>query len=75
MKEKKRVTKSQQVLKHLQKRGHITSWEAIEKYGATRLAAIICNFRKRGYNIDTQTIVSKDRNGNTCSYAKYILKD
>lgn len=74
-KEKKmRVTnKHKQVLEHLQTKGTITSWEAIQQYGATRLASIICNLRKRGYDIDTQTIVDKDRNGNVCQFAKYVL--
>ena len=69
-----RVTnKHQQVLEHLQTKGTITSWEAIQTYGATRLSSIIFNLRKRGYDIDTETIKYKDRNGNEGQYAKYIL--
>lgn len=67
------MTKIAQVLEHLQQHGTITSWQAIQQYGATRLASIICDLRKRGYNIQTKTELTKDRNGNTCSYAKYIL--
>lgn len=71
---KMRVTnKHQQVLEHLQTNGNITSWEAIQQYGATRLSSIIFNLRKRGYDIDTETIRFKDRNGNEGQYAKYIL--
>lgn len=70
-----KVTKANQVLNHLKFYRSITSWEAIQQYGATRLSAIIFNLRKAGYNIDTQTELTKDRNGNTCSYARYILKD
>ena len=36
-----KVNKTQLVLKHLKEKGNITSWEAIQKYGATRLSAII----------------------------------
>lgn len=39
-------SKSAKVLEHLQKNGSITSWEAIEKYGATRLNVIIYNLHK-----------------------------
>ena len=68
-----RENKHKQVLEHLQQYGTITSWQAIQTYGATRLASIICNLRKRGYEIDTVMIKDKDRNGNVCDYAKYVL--
>jgi hypothetical protein len=68
-----RVTKTAQVLEHLKSHGTITSWQAIQDYGATRLSAIIFNLRKDGYDIDTKTELTKDRNGNVCQYAKYIL--
>jgi len=69
-----RVTKTQQVLEHLKDKGSITSWEAIQQYGATRLSSIIFNLREDGYDIETRIEVTKDRNGNTCQYANYILK-
>lgn len=68
-----RVTKTAQVLEHLKNYGTITSWQAIQEYGATRLSAIIFNLRKDGYDINTKTELTKDRNGNVCQYAKYIL--
>lgn len=70
---KDRHTKTNDVLNHLQEHGSITSWEAIEKYGATRLSAIIFNLKERGYEIETQNIVGKDRNKNTIRYAQYKL--
>jgi hypothetical protein len=68
-----RTTKTNQVKKHLIEKGKIDSWTAIELYGATRLSAIIYNLRRRGFNIDSQTISVKDRNNNVCNFAKYIL--
>lgn len=68
-----RVTKTAQILEHLKNYGTITSWQAIQEYGATRLSAIIFNLRKDGYDINTKTELTKDRNGNVCQYAKYIL--
>ena len=67
------MTKTKQVLNHLQEHGTITSWQAIQQYGATRLASIICELRKKGYEIKTITEMTKDRNNNTCQYAKYVL--
>jgi N-acetyl-anhydromuramyl-L-alanine amidase AmpD len=46
--------KTEAVLSHLQKKKKITSWDAIELYGATRLAAIIHNLKEYGYEIHTQ---------------------
>ena len=66
-------TKSQQVLKHLQKRKSITTWEAIMLYKATRLSAIIHSMRKKGMSIVTKSIKSKDVNGNEVTFAKYVL--
>ena len=70
---KEKVTKLQKVLEHLQQNGTITSIEAIELYGATRLSDIIFNLRKRGYIIETQMLDTIDRYGNSCHYGKYFL--
>ena len=70
---KMRVTKFNQVKEHLENYGTITSWQAIQQYGATRLSDIIFRLRKQGYDIETKTELTKDRNGNTCQYARYIL--
>ena len=70
---KEKVTKLQKVLEHLQQNGTITSIEAIELYGATRLSDIIFNLRKRGYNIETKMFDTIDRYGNPCHYGKYFL--
>ena len=70
----KRTNKHTKVLEHLQEKGSITSMEAIDEYGATRLASIIFNLRKRGYDISTNMEVTKDRYGNACQYARYKLE-
>ena len=66
------VTKTNLVKKHLIRHGHITSWTAIELYGATRLSAIIFGFRKNGMNISTVTQQSVDRFNRKVNYGKYI---
>ena len=72
---KKKINKTQLVLKHLQQYGCITSLEAIDKYGATRLSSIIYNLRKRGYNIITESLPFVDRYGTKSNYGKYILSN
>lgn len=63
------------VLSHLKSGQTITSLDAINLYGATRLSAIIFNLRQRGLNIATLPTTIKDRFGNTTTYAKYKLLD
>ena len=67
-------TKTQllQVLDHLLEYKTITSWEAIQKYGITRLSGYILLLRQKGFYIDT---VSKRNAENTGNYGLYILTD
>lgn len=37
------------ILRHLEKYGSITSWEAIKEYGCTRLSQYIYLLRNEGY--------------------------
>lgn len=66
-----RITKTDKVLEHLQKNGSITSWEAIELYGATRLSAIIFNLRKK-FNIQSVDETFIDKFNNVSTYTKYV---
>ena len=63
----------EKVLNHLINHSGITSVEAFENYGITRLSSIIFNLKNEGYNIHTQLCHSVNRYGNTCTYAKYSL--
>lgn len=68
------MSKTEKVAMHLLEKGSITSWEAIQEYGATRLSAIIFNLRKRGMDIRTERVEFTDRFGSKAYYAKYILE-
>ena len=69
----KKTNKTNEVLKHLQTHGCITSLEAIDKYKATRLSDIIYRLRNRGYHITTIDIPFVDAYGTKSSYGKYVL--
>lgn len=66
-------TKTNRVKKHLEKQGSITTWQAFQLYGATRLSAIIYNLRKRGYKINNNWKEEIDRNGEKTRYVEYKL--
>lgn len=67
------MTKTQKVLNHLRENGSITSWEAIQQYGATRLSAIIFNLRKKGIEIKSEMVQFTDKYGDNSTFAKYVL--
>ena len=52
----------------------ITSYQAFELFGVTRLSARISDLRELGYNIETVMVTGKTRFNETCRYARYIYK-
>jgi hypothetical protein len=64
-------TQRDAIMWHLKTYKHITSWEAIKEYGATRLSDIIYKLKNEGYNIKTNLIKTENRFGNTTTIAKY----
>lgn len=65
-----------EVIKHLRKYKSITSLEAIELYGATRLSSIIYILRDKGFGIETEMTQGKNRYGHVTNYAIYrLIKD
>ena len=69
------MTQKQAVLEHLQKHGSITSLEAINLYGATRLSSIIYKLKhKEGHDIASQREYVKNRYKHTSPIVRYILR-
>ena len=66
----KRKSKKDMVLIHLQMHGSITSWEAIEKFRATRLSDIVFKLKQDGHNISSSPEQNKETGTN---YARYTL--
>lgn len=53
----------------------ITSKEAIDKFGATRLSAIIYNLKhNKGLNIVSEDVKVKNRYGHTTVVSRYVLR-
>lgn len=61
------------VLEYLKKHEGITSKEAFEHFGATRLSAIIFCLRQAGYNIVNIPQSGKNRFGESVHYDQYRL--
>ena len=67
----KKRTQIQDILDHLKKYEKITSMEAINLYGCTRLSDKIFVLRSRGHNIKTLDTVGTNRYGRV-NYATYL---
>lgn len=67
-------TQAYRVLDYIQKFGSITSLEAFRDLGVTRLSARIFELRNRGLGIESIRKTSKNRFGESCTYAKYFLR-
>lgn len=62
------------ILEHIQKYGYITSMDAFQHYGITRLSGRIFDLRKMGYDIQTMDVESVNRYGEPVRFARYYLK-
>ena len=67
---KRQLSRSQKLLTHLVRGRTINGMQALTKFGIYRLSAVIHNFRKRGFIIETKMI---QRNGN--KYGVYTLTE
>lgn len=68
------MTQEDMVLNHLRQYKTITSLEAIQEYGITRLSAKIYNLRKIGYLITNDWTSGTNRWGKKVSWVKYTLE-
>lgn len=68
-------TQNIRVLNHLQSGRTITQDEAKDLYGVARLSARIWDIRhKMGYEVESKTIVVKNKYGDACNIAQYRME-
>lgn len=68
------MTQEERIIRHLTDYGSITTLEAMQEYGIMRLASRICDLRKGGYNITSETVKGKNRYGEATHYSKYRME-
>ena len=69
------TTQRKQILELLKKHGKITSMEAFELFGCTRLSGRIYDLKAEGYTILTERTSGKSRTGHKTEYATYYLEE
>lgn len=65
---------NQQVLHHFKSGKTLTQDEARELYGIERLSARIAELRKKGHDIETETVYCVNRWGKKTHYGVYVYK-
>ena len=70
-----KTTQEQKVINYIREFGSITTKDAFNDLGITRLSAKIFNLKKMGYEIKDNFEQGKNRYGEPTSYKRYYLED
>lgn len=70
-----KISQSERILNYIEENGSITQMEALREFGCMRLASRICDLRKAGFNIVSQSEQAKNRYGENISYSRYRRGD
>lgn len=69
------LTQNERVLAYVYQVGSITSKEAFDLIGVTRLASRICDLSKMGYRFERKSESAENRYGEKVSYTRYSLEE
>lgn len=67
------MTHKKAVLQYLKDFGSVISMEAFRDLGITRLAAVIYDLKRDGFDIKSEEVVSKNRYGKVVRFSKYYI--
>ena len=70
-----KMTQEDRIYKYMQDFGSITQLDAIRDLGVMRLASRISDMRRHGIAITREMESSKNRYGESTTYARYRLED
>lgn len=72
----KKISQTEMILEHMKRYGGITTKEASDYYGCTRLSARVYEIKAMGYRVDDDEWVTvKDRYGRKCRVKRYSLNE
>lgn len=69
------LTQNERVIAFIEAFGSITSKEAFDLIGVTRLASRICDLSKMGYRFERKSETAENRYGDKVSYTRYSLEN
>ena len=68
-------TQCMRIISYMKEFGSISTLEAFQDIGCTRLASRICDLKHQGYNIGWKMEKRKNRYGYDVHYKRYFLRD
>ena len=68
------MTQTEKVLDFMKSNGSISTWEAFEQLGITRLASRINDIEKSGVAIERETISKQNRYGDKIHFTRYSIR-
>lgn len=74
MSENKKPNQCDRILQYIKDFGSITTWQAYQDLGVTRLASRIWDLKQLGYELKKTRINTKNRYGDNTHYDEYRLK-
>lgn len=69
-----KMTQQERVIDYLKENGSITSMQAFNELGVTRISAVIFDLRQSGYDIESEQTKGVNRYGEKTYFATYKLK-
>ena len=70
-----RMSQNEKILKYIRDFGSITSLQAFNDLGVTRLSGRIYDLQKEGYSFYKRFETSRNRYNENVSYVRYFLKE
>ena len=70
-----RITQTDKIMRHMHDHGSITTMEAFNEYGITRLSARIWDLTAAGNRIKATPETGKNRYGEPVHYTRYSLEE
>lgn len=68
-------TQCEMVIEYIEDNGSITSMEAFQDLGITRLSARIHDLKEKGYDIIGHDVKHVGKNGRVCHFTRYFIND
>lgn len=68
------MTQAEMIVEYIDKFGSITSRDAFNDLGVTRLSARVADLKREGYAFEEEWESSKNRFGETVSYKRFSFK-
>lgn len=63
-----------ELLDYMLKGNHITSMQAFELFGCTRLSSYIYFYKKSGYNVKSKLLLGRNRYKESTVYSEYWIE-